>query len=82
MNKEIFETIMVRSRLSKKIYKGKLHSVKKHIINKKNYCVKLIRERTIKYFGDLNVKNITDNSLETDKKSLPKIFNDYFISPQ
>ena len=29
----------------------------------RNYCVKLIRESKIKYFGNLNVKNITDKKI-------------------
>ena len=94
---------MVRSRLSNKFLK------EKNVFSReaRSYCVKLIRESKIKYFGNLNVNNITNNKnfwktlrpnfsskkpinenislweksiLITDKKSIVKIFNDYFTS--
>ena len=76
MYMEIFEVIMVRSRLRKKNLKEKTAFSREANNKQKSYCVKLIRERKSKYFGNLNVKNITDNSLETDKKSIEKFFND------
>ena len=59
MNKEIHKALMVKSRLRKKILKEKT-AFSREGYNK--HCfVKLIRESKIEYFGNLNVKNITDN---------------------
>ena len=60
MNKEIHNAIVVRSR-QKNIFLGK-NAFSRDVNNKKrNYCVKLIRESKIKYFGNLNVKKITES---------------------
>ena len=60
MNEEIHKAIMVRCRLINKFPKKKT-AFSREAYNKKNYCVKLIRESKIKYVGNFNVKNITDN---------------------
>ena len=61
MNKEIHKAIMVKSRLRNKFLKEKTAFSREAYSKQRNYCVKLIRESKIKYFGNLNVKNITDN---------------------
>ena len=61
MNKEIHKAIMVRSRLRNKFLKEKTVFSREVYNKQRNYCVKLITEGKIKYFGNLNVKNITDN---------------------
>ena len=85
MNKEIRKAIMVRSRLRKKFLEEKTAFSREAYNKQRNYCIKLIRESKIKYFGNFNVKNITDkkqgkNRLITDEKSIGKTFNDYFTS--
>ena len=61
MNKEIHKAIMVRSRLRNKFLKEKTAFSREVYNIQRKYCVKLIRESKIKYFGNLNVRNITDN---------------------
>ena len=61
MNKEIHKAIMVRSRLRNKFLKERTAFSREAYNKQRNYCVKLIRESKIKYFGNLNVKDITDN---------------------
>ena len=61
MNKEIRKAIMVRSRLRNKFLKERTTFSREAYNKQRNYCVKLIRESKIKYFGNLNVKDITDN---------------------
>ena len=52
---------MVRFRLRNKFLKEKTEFSREAFNKQRNYCVKLIRESKIKYFGNLNVKNFTDN---------------------
>ena len=52
---------MVRSRLRNKFLKERTAFSREAYNKQRNYCVKLIRESKIKYFGNLNVKDITDN---------------------
>ena len=61
MNKEIYKAIMVRSRLRNKFLKERTAFSREAYNKQRNFCVKLIRESKIKYFGNLNVKDITDN---------------------
>ena len=61
MNKEIHKAIMERSTLRNKFLKEKTAFSREAYNKQRNYCVKLIRQSKIKYFGYLNVKNITDN---------------------
>ena len=61
MNKEIHKAVMVRSRLRNKFLEEKAAFSSEACNKQRNYCVKLIRQSKIKYFGNLNVKNITDN---------------------
>ena len=61
LNKEIHKAIMVRSRLRNKFLKEKTAFSRKAYNKQRNYCDKLIQKSKIKYFGNLNVKNITDN---------------------
>ena len=63
MNKKIRKAIMVRSRLRNKFLKEKTAFSREAYNKQRNYCVKLIRDSKIKYFGNLNVKSITDNKL-------------------
>ena len=60
MKKEIHKAIMVRSRLRNEFIKEKTAFSREAYNKQRNYCVKLIRESKIKYFSNLNVKNITD----------------------
>ena len=62
MNKEIHKVIMVRCRLRNKFLKERTQFSKEAYNKQRNHCVKLIRESKIKYFGNLNVKTITDNN--------------------
>ena len=62
MNKETHKAIMVRSRLRNKFLKEKTAFSREAYNKQRNYCVKLIRESKIKYFGNLNVMNITDKN--------------------
>ena len=61
LNKEIHLAIMVRSRLRNKFLKEKTAFSRKAYNKQRNYCDKLIQKSKIKCFGNLNVKNITDN---------------------
>ena len=61
MNKEIHKAIMVRSRLRNKFLKEKTAFSREAYDKQRKYCVKLMRKSTIKYFGNLNVKTITEN---------------------
>ena len=61
LNKEIHLAIMVRSRLRNKFLKEKTAFSRKAYNKQRNYCDKLIQKSKIKYFSNLNVKNITDN---------------------
>ena len=64
MNKEIRKAIMAGSTLRNKFLRKKLHSAEKRSRDtQRKYCVKLIRKSIIKYFGNLNVKNITENKI-------------------
>ena len=54
---------MVWSGLRNKFLKEKT-AFSREVYNKqRNYCAKLILESKIKYFGNLNVKNIPDNKI-------------------
>ena len=61
MNNEIHKAIMVRSRLRNKFLKEETGFIREAYNKQRNYCVKLIRESKLKYFGNFNVKNIKDN---------------------
>ena len=61
MNKVIHKALMVRSRLRNKFLKEKTAFSRETYDKQRKYCVKLIRKSIIKYFGNLNVKNITEN---------------------
>ena len=61
MNKEIHNATMVRSRLRNKFLKEKTAFSREAYNKHRKYCIQLIRKSTIKYFGNLNVKNITEN---------------------
>ena len=52
---------MVRCRLRNKFLKDKTAFSREAYNKQRNCCVKLIRESKIKYSGNLNVKNITEN---------------------
>ena len=58
VDKEIHKAIMIRSRLRNKFLKEKTAFSREAYNKQRNYCVKLIRESKIKYFGNLNVKTI------------------------
>ena len=61
MNNEIHKAIMVKSRLRNKFLKEETGFIREAYNKQRNYCVKLIRESKLKYFGNFNVKNIKDN---------------------
>ena len=61
MNKEIHKPIMVRPRLRNKFLNEKTVFTREAYNKQRNYRVKLIKKSKIKYFGNLNVKNIRDN---------------------
>ena len=61
MNKEIHEAIMVRSKLRNEFLKKKTAFSREAYNKQRNYCVELISKSKIKYFSNLNVRNITDN---------------------
>ena len=61
MNEEIHKVIMLRPRLRNKFLKEKTAFSREAYNKQKDYWVKIIRESKIKYFGNLNVKKITDN---------------------
>ena len=63
MNKEIHKAIMIRFRWRNKFLKEKTAFSREAYNKQRNYCVKLIRESKIKYFGNLNIKNATDNKI-------------------
>ena len=66
--------MMIRSRLRNKFLKEKT-AFSREVYNKqRNYCVKSIRENKIRYFGNLNVKDITDNK-NFSKAVGPNFFN-------
>ena len=61
MNKEIHKAIMVRSRLRNEFLKEKTAFTREVYNKQRNYWVKLISESKIKYLGNLNVNNTSDN---------------------
>ena len=61
MNEEIHKAIMIRPRLRKKFLKEKAAFSRETYNKDRNDCVKLVIESKIKYFGNSNVKSITDN---------------------
>ena len=61
MNKEIHKAIMVRSRLRNEFLKEKTVFTREVYNKQRNYWVKLISESKIKYLGNLNVNNTSDN---------------------
>ena len=61
MNKEIHKPIMVRPRPRNKFLNERTAFTREAYNKQRNYRVKLIRKGKIKYFGNLSVKNITDN---------------------
>ena len=62
MNKEIPKAIRsrIRNKLHLAIQKKKTAFSREAYNKQRNYCVKLIRENKIEYFGNFNVKNISD----------------------
>ena len=58
MNNEIHKAIMVRSRLRNKFLKEETGFIREAYNKQRNYCVKLIRESKLKYFGNFNAKTI------------------------
>ena len=60
MNKEIYKTLMVRAQTKKYITEGKTIFSREAYNKQRNYWAKLTRAIEIEYFGNLNVKKITD----------------------
>ena len=61
INKEIQRTVMVRSKLRKKLLKSRSESDKKAYNKQRNKCVSLLRKTKKAYYSNLNVRNIVDN---------------------
>ena len=60
MNKELQQTIMIRSKLRNKFLKSRSLSDKKAYNKRRNACVSLLRKTKKQHYSTLNVKNIVD----------------------
>ena len=61
MDKELNQAIMVRSKLRNKYLKSKSEIEKQRYKKQRNYCVKLLRVKTQKYYESLDISKISDN---------------------
>ena len=61
MTKDLSKEMMTRSRLRNKYLKDKTEENRLLYTQQRNKCVSLLRKTKINYYGNLNVKNITDN---------------------
>ena len=61
MTKDLSKEMMTRSRLRNKHLKDKTEENRLLYTQQKNKCVSLLRKTKINYYGNLNVKDITDN---------------------
>ena len=61
MNKHIHKAIMTRTRLRNKLLKEPTQLNRLAYKKQRNYCVSLMRQNKIQYYGSLNVNHITDN---------------------
>ena len=63
MNNETHKDLTIRARLINKFLNAKT-ALSREAFNKLKYhCLRLVRERKIVYFSNLNVKNIINNSV-------------------
>ena len=61
MTKDLSKEMMTRSRLRNKYLKDKTEENRLLYTQQRNKCVSLLRKTKINYYGNLNVKDITDN---------------------
>ena len=61
MNKKLCKAFMNRSRLRNKFIKYPTNLNKSNYNRQRNYCVNLLRREKKKYYGNLDIKNFTDN---------------------
>ena len=61
MTKDLSKEMMTRSRLRNKYLKDKTEENRLLYTQQRNECVSLLRKTKINYYGNLNVKEITDN---------------------
>ena len=72
MDKELNQAIMVRSKLRNKYLKSKSEIDKQRYNKQRNYCVKLLRQKKLKYYQSLGISKITDN--KTFWKTISPLF--------
>ena len=61
MTKDLSKEMMTRSRLRNKYLKDKTEENRLLYTQQRNKCVSLLRKTKINYYGNLNVKDVTDN---------------------
>ena len=61
MTKDLSKEMITRSRLRNKYLKDKTKETRFLYTQQRNKCVSLLRKTKINYYGNLNVKDITDN---------------------
>ena len=61
MTKDLSKQMMTRSRLRNKYLKDKTEENRLLYTQQRNKCVSLLKKTKINYYGNLNVKDITDN---------------------
>ena len=61
MNKTMFKTIMLRTKLRNKFFKNGSNENKTNYVKQRNHCVFLLRKTKREYYSNLDEKNICDN---------------------
>ena len=61
MNKDIHKAVMTRTRLRNRFLKEPTQMNRLAYKKQINYCISLLRQNKIQYYGSLNVNHITDN---------------------
>ena len=74
MNKTLCKAFMNRSRLRNKFIRNPCSFNKKNYNKQRNFCVNLLRKEKKKYYGNLDLKKITDN--KTFWKTMKPFFSE------
>ena len=74
MTKQLSKEIMKRSRSRNNFRRNRIEENEILYNRLRNYCVSLLRKSKRGYYGNLNIKNVTDNKLFS--KSLKPLLSD------
>lgn len=70
MNKELHQTVMIRTKLRIKFLKGRSLSDDKVYNIRRNECVNLLRKTKRQYYSNISMKNVQQKYEKTVKKFL------------